>query len=186
MDDSDAAAGAPDLGRAVSIIPPLPGEPEFPGPGDVRTGDVLPPGPALLRVSFGVMERYDAVAAEHGLTAQQARLLYVLLRRPRNMIGLGAALRLPKSTTTGVIARMEAAGLVERTPDPADRRNLITRLTPAGETTAIAVVEAIRDVVAELLADVPDRDRDELARVLTGVGERADALAARTPVLRSE
>jgi DNA-binding MarR family transcriptional regulator len=137
----------------------------------------LPLGPALLRVAFGVMERYEAAAAEHDLTAQQARLLYVLLSRPRNMIGLGSALRLPKSTTTGVIARMEALGLLERAVDQHDRRRFVVRLTAEGERRAGAVVQAIKDSVGELLADVPAADRDELARLLTSMGERIDVLA---------
>jgi DNA-binding MarR family transcriptional regulator len=141
----------------------------------------LPLGPALLRVAFGVMERYEAAAAEHGLTAQQARLLYVLLAKPRNMIGLGSALRLPKSTTTGVIARMETAGLIERAVDLDDRRRFVVRLTADGERRATAVVQAIKDAVGELLTGVPDADRDELARLLTGMGERIDEVAGVLP-----
>ncbi len=78
-----------------------------------------------------VSDAYDEVSARNGLTRQQARLLFVLHARPSNMLGLGAHLHLSKSTMTGVVARMEAAGWVHRTVDSRDRRNAL--VTPTRE-----------------------------------------------------
>ncbi|BEL06934.1 MarR family winged helix-turn-helix transcriptional regulator [Actinoplanes sichuanensis] len=42
---------------------------------------------------------------------------------------------------TRLVDRMEAAGLVERAADPADRRGTLVRLTPEGETTVVRAAQ---------------------------------------------
>ncbi|MEJ1231133.1 MAG: MarR family transcriptional regulator [Galbitalea sp.] len=48
------------------------------------------------------------------------------------MLGLTSALNVPKSTMSGLITRMESAGLVSREQDPRDRRHLLAKPTPEG------------------------------------------------------
>ena len=64
-------------------------------------------------------------------------------------------------TMTNRVDRLERRGLVERSPDPADRRGVRVRLTDAG-----------RDRVDAALADLLDRERD-LLRGLTSADRRA-------------
>ena len=92
------------------------------------------------------------------------------------MLGLGAELRLGKSTMTGVVARMEAAGWVHRSPDPRDRRNALLAPTEAGAELATQVEHELRDRVLELLATLADDDRDTLGALLSRVLQRAEEL----------
>jgi DNA-binding MarR family transcriptional regulator len=55
---------------------------------------------------------------------------------------------------------------VERSPDPEDRRGVIVRLTPEGKATVDGAFAALLDAEHELLADLPDRDRQRLAALL--------------------
>ncbi len=55
---------------------------------------------------------------------------------------------LEPSTTTGLLDRMEADGLIERRPDPTDRRALTIHLTAQGR----ALREPVLGVVARMLA----------------------------------
>ena len=55
-------------------------------------------------------------------------------------------------TVSGTLDRLEARGLVERQPDPADRRAKLVQLTDAGE----AMLESIRPISAALRADAAD------------------------------
>jgi DNA-binding MarR family transcriptional regulator len=64
---------------------------------------------------------------------------------------LAARERIQRPTATRVLARLEEAGLVARTVDPADRRSSLVSTTPAG---------------AELLASARDRKDAYLARRL--------------------
>ncbi len=92
------------------------------------------------------------------------------------MLGLGAELRLGKSTMTGVVARMEAAGWVERAPDPRDRRNALLTPTPAGAALAERFEIDMRDRVLELLVPLDADDRMLLGVLLSRVMTRAEEL----------
>ncbi len=92
------------------------------------------------------------------------------------MLGLGAELRLGKSTMTGVVARMEAAGWVRRTPDPRDRRNALLTPTDAGAELATRFETELRDRVLELLAPLDEDDRGVLGALLSRVLQRAEDL----------
>ena len=64
---------------------------------------------------------------------------------------LAAREKIQRPTATRVLARLEEAGLIERTADPADRRSSLVSTTPAG---------------ADLLASVRDRKDAYLAQRL--------------------
>ena len=100
----------------------------------------------------------------------------MLHARPSNVLGLGAELRLGKSTMTGVIARMEAAGWVRRTPDPRDRRNALLTPTDVGAELAVRFERELRDRVLDLLAPLDGEDRDALGALLSRVLQRAEEL----------
>ena len=86
------------------------------------------------------------VAARHGLTGQQAALLRSL-DHPRRMRAVADHLRCDPSNVTGLIDRIERRGLVERAPDPDDRRVRLLALTERGR--------AVRDgLEAELVVQV--------------------------------
>jgi DNA-binding MarR family transcriptional regulator len=144
--------------------------------GTDDAGDGLGAGPALIRTATAVGDVYDEVSESLGLTRQQARLLFVLARRPRNMLGLGAVLGLGKSTMTGVVARMESAGLVERAPDPDDRRHLVVTPTARGAELAERFETELRERVVALLAGLDDGEQVALGVLLSRVMVRAEEL----------
>ena len=69
-------------------------------------------------------------------------------------------------TMTNRVDRLAARGLVERFPDPSDRRGVIVRLTPEGRSTVDAAFEELLAAEATLLADLPHHDRERLASLL--------------------
>ena len=69
-------------------------------------------------------------------------------------------------TMTNRVDRLAARGLVERLPDPDDRRGVLVRLTPEGKAAVDGAFEALLDAEADLLADLPLRDRTRLAGLL--------------------
>ncbi|MBO8198761.1 MarR family winged helix-turn-helix transcriptional regulator [Streptomyces smyrnaeus] len=81
-------------------------------------------------------EEYELAAAEHALTGAQARVLALLAREPAPMRQLARHLKCEPSNVTGIVDRLESRGLVERRPDPADRRVKIAAATEEGRATA--------------------------------------------------
>lgn len=69
-------------------------------------------------------------------------------------------------TMTNRVDRLAARGLVERQPDPDDRRGVIVRLTAEGKATVDAAFEALVTREADLLAGLPARERKVLAGLL--------------------
>ncbi len=69
-------------------------------------------------------------------------------------------------TMTNRVDRLAARGLVERYPDPEDRRGVIVRLTPEGKSAVDGAFEALLDAERSLLADLPARDQARLADLL--------------------
>ena len=69
-------------------------------------------------------------------------------------------------TMTNRVDRLAARGLVERLPDPHDRRGVLVRLTGAGRVTVDGAFEALLDAERQLLADLPAKDRTQLAALL--------------------
>lgn len=69
-------------------------------------------------------------------------------------------------TMTNRIDRLEQKGLVERAPDPSDRRGVQVRLTDAGRTRVDEALEDLLDHERAILATLEARDRDRLAELL--------------------
>lgn len=69
--------------------------------------------------------------ADAGLTPVQF-LILGRLDEPRSMGSLGECMEMDASTVTGSIDRLEEQGLVERRPDPHDRRVRMIAITDRG------------------------------------------------------
>jgi len=115
------------------------------------------------------LARRDAFAA-HGIEQWEFDVLAALRRAGAPYeLSPGRLLRetlVTSGTMTNRIDRLSARGLVERYPDPDDRRGVIVRLTPDGKAAVDGAFAALLDAEHALLADLPDRDRQRLAALL--------------------
>ncbi|MEU2059110.1 MarR family transcriptional regulator [Streptomyces sp. NPDC013455] len=112
---------------------------------------------------------YEKAAGEHTLTGAQARLLSLLSLEPLPMRKLAQKLKCEPSNVTGIVDRLESRGLVERRPDPADRRVKVAAATDEGRRVARDLREGLhfaREPLAGLSADERRSLRDLLRRML--------------------
>ena len=65
-----------------------------------------------------------------------------------------------------VLEGLESRGLLERTPDPDDRRRRVVTLTASGRSVLTGCRDAIRALEVRLLADVDAADREPFVRAL--------------------
>lgn len=77
-------------------------------------------------------------------------------------------------TMTNRVDRLVAKGLVERLPDPGDRRGVAVRLTDAGRTRVDAALEALLAQERLLLVDLTEDQRAQLSTLLRTVVEPFD------------
>jgi DNA-binding MarR family transcriptional regulator len=115
---------------------------------------------------------YEEAAARHALTGAQARLLSLLSLEPLPMRRLAQRLRCEPSNVTGIVDRLELRGLVERRPDPADRRVKVAAATDEGRRVARALRDSLR-FAREPLAGLSEGERVALRdalRMMLGEG----------------
>ncbi|MET7436368.1 MarR family winged helix-turn-helix transcriptional regulator [Streptomyces sp. NPDC004082] len=110
-------------------------------------------------------EEYEEAAGEHALTGAQARLLSLLTLEPLPMRRLAQKLRCEPSNVTGIVDRLEARGLVERRPDPADRRVKLAAPTEEGRRIARSLRDSL-DFAREPLAGLSHEERLSLRELL--------------------
>ncbi len=111
---------------------------------------------------------HERVAEEAGVAVDRTGfvLLVKVMAEPGRISQLAERIDLDVSTTSRKVAELEAAGLVERTDDPSDRRAAVISPTPrAGE-----LVQRLRDArdraFGAMLAGWDPADRDRLADLL--------------------
>ena len=81
----------------------------------------------------------------------------------------GALLRqtmVTSGTMTNRVDRLADRGLVERSPDPRDRRGVLVTLTAAGKSTVDGAFESLLTRERGLLADLSEDDHAQLAALL--------------------
>lgn len=79
---------------------------------------------------------------------------------------LATALNLDASTVTRQITALEASGLVERRPDPNDRRSSTIALTAEGRRMMGGVERERRQGIEALVGDWAEREKVSLGRAL--------------------
>ncbi|MFE9306558.1 MarR family winged helix-turn-helix transcriptional regulator [Streptomyces sp. NPDC088353] len=110
-------------------------------------------------------EDYEEAAGEHALTGAQARLLSLLSLEPLPMRKLAQKLKCEPSNVTGIVDRLETRGLVERQPDPGDRRVKLAAATEDGRRVARELREGLR-FAREPLAGLSEEERMALRDLL--------------------
>lgn len=104
------------------------------------------------------------------VTPSQSRALAVLRHHGTMRPGeLAEHLHVVARSVTEVVDDLEGRGLVERLPDPHDRRATLVHLTDEGTDVATAIVAA-RDAEAQaFFASLPEADRAHLSRILSAL-----------------
>ncbi len=120
--------------------------------------DALPEGTTVSRTGYWLLVRVSEEA-------------------PVRLSDIAGSVELDLSTISRQIRDLVAAGLIARTPDPADGRAALLSLTDLGASVLEAVSESRRRELALAIADWSDEERNALASGLLRLG--ADLHAAR-------
>jgi DNA-binding MarR family transcriptional regulator len=89
------------------------------------------------------------------------------------MSELASILGVEKAAITGLVDRIERRGLVQRTGVPGDRRACHVRLTPTGESKALAAHQDILRALNRLVYGISPTEQRQLRQTVLHLTERA-------------
>lgn len=84
---------------------------------------------------------------------------------------VGSALRLPKTTMTSAVGRLESKGLIERVASVVDGRVRVLMLTTAGKDLADSLASAQMQSSKTMLEALPPDDRIILVQLLERIAD---------------
>ncbi|MGV9247690.1 MarR family winged helix-turn-helix transcriptional regulator [Streptomyces sp. NPDC003710] len=128
---------------------------------DQLTADVVA---LFAKITDLYSREYETASAHHGLTPQQVKVLLALdealpMRRIAERLGTDP------SNLTALVDRLQSRGLVERVPDPADRRIKRIAATEAGRAAAQDLRERL-SFATDPLAALDQAQRRDLRDLL--------------------
>lgn len=135
-------------------------------------------GEAVLNVVHTaslLVKEGDRVFKPLGLTDSWFNVLMLIRYQSENgrinQSKLGRMLLVNRSNVTGLVDRMERAGLVRRVDDPADRRVNMVEMTDKGHETLKQAYDIYHGRIEQALAGLDDSERRALIRLLESVRE---------------
>lgn len=136
---------------------------------------------AVLTTADVFLREGQRLFRPHGITAAQYNVLSVLAAAGEGISQreLGDVLVVDRSNVTGLVDRMEKAGWVRRTDDPADRRVYRVTLTLAGRRLWEKIAPAYEAVVLQVIEGFSEKQANA---TLSGLKQlQAGAVAWRLP-----
>jgi DNA-binding MarR family transcriptional regulator len=134
----------------------------------------IAPLAADLRIAVGSLIR--RLRSENLFPLTQTWVLGRLDREgPGSVSDLAQALRVRPQSMAQTIGDLEAEGMVERSPDPNDRRRALVNLTAAGRAR-IEEDRAVREGwLVKALEELPEGDRETIEQAVEILGRLAEA-----------
>jgi DNA-binding MarR family transcriptional regulator len=125
------------------------------------------PGHHIRRLQQIAVAIFLQETESHGITpVQYAALQKVALTPGVDQRTLARSIGLDTSTIAGVIDRLEARGLMQRSASPEDRRVRLLGLTAAGSALLAAIEPDMLRAQQRILAPLPEAERGEFMRML--------------------
>lgn len=126
---------------------------------------------SIMRVQQILQSAVDGALRPHGLTFARYEALVLLTFSRRGALPMrvmGERLQLHPTSVTNIVDRLEADGLVKRTPHPTDRRTTLAEITELGRERRAKATEAVTAIDFGLTG-LTDRQATQLTDLLAKV-----------------
>ena len=121
----------------------------------------------LHEVARLLRRRFEQNARGSGLTRSQWQVLaYLAQNEGINQSGLADLLEIEPITLGRIVDKLQILGLIERRPDPSDRRVWLLHLTPAARPKLSQLRQLGEATRGEALAGVAEADTERLLKTL--------------------
>lgn len=132
---------------------------------------------AVYSAGHALNRAYKPLLDELGVTYPQYLVLLTLWAQDGQSVGgIGERLMLESSTLTPLLKRLEVAGLIKRTRNPDDERQVQVRLTPRGRRLREKAQKVPKSILKATQCDAETlvRLRDRLLGVRNAILESVD------------
>ena len=134
---------------------------------------------SIMRVQQILLSAVDGALRPHNLTFARYEALVLLTfsrtgRLPMRV--MGDRLQLHPTSVTNIVDRLQADGLVRRTPHPTDRRATLVEITEAGSALLDSATKSVTEIDFGLSGLTPDEEvqlTELLGRVRRAAGDFA-------------
>lgn len=140
---------------------------------------------SLVR-TLGLLKRVmEPYFAKFGISGSQWGILRALHRaekegrRELRLTDLSDRLLIRPPSVTGVVDRLQRAGLVARVASADDQRVKLASLTPAGRRLVRSVIKGHGAQIDAVLSGLSSSDQRELGRLLDRLGSHLNGMAAK-------
>ena len=104
---------------------------------------------SIMRVQQILLSAVDGALRPHGLTFARYEALVLLTFSRHGMLPMrvmGERLQLHPTSVTNIVDRLQADGLVRRTPHPSDRRATLVEITESGSALREAATKSVTSI----------------------------------------
>lgn len=121
-------------------------------------------------VDHGLAARSKRMESQLGVTGPQRFVVRVVGRFPGISAGqLAEILHLHPSTLTGILQRLETAGMLKRKDDPVDRRRALFVLSAKGKRVDVPKAGTVEEAVRKTISGLKDAEIAAARRVLVAL-----------------
>ena len=128
----------------------------------------------MMTTARDIRAAYDNCFEPLNLTLSQASLIgYIAENGPMTQTQLAAALVLGRAATGSLVDQLETRELVQRVPDPDDRRVWVVENTSACEQLAVDIIKIDEQLRKRLRVGITKAERQQLAELLLKMSANA-------------
>lgn len=134
-------------------------------------------GQLLKEAARALNHSIDRFAAPYGLTGNQMSLIDFMSRQPNltcSQQQVEHEFNIKRSTTTVMLQRMAAKGLLDQHPSATDGRKKVVTLTAKGQGLVVPVRSFIQEKDQQLLENLNPTEIQAFRRILVMIKEEAE------------
>ena len=121
----------------------------------------------IKQLELATRWRLDDIFRPLGMTALQYTALTVLEHHPGiSGVQLARNSFVTPQSMSDMVETLQDRGLIERRPDPTDRRRLLVSLTPSGRTLLDSYRPVVESLEREMVSELSAAESTELRRLL--------------------
>lgn len=163
-------------------------EEEFPGLSESANTTVM----SLVHTADAFVAMLDGALRPMRLSRSARQALAVLdgAGGPLSPTTIAERLIVTTASITSLLDTLEGRGLVERRPDPQDRRRLLVTITPEGRTIVDRFLPQVVALQTAVMANLSEPERQQLRDLVAKVNDGMasidpDTVIRRTPLRRA-